>query len=280
MEHRRITHECLAALGAIVLLTLTGCAAPGPVLSPPVTVGATVATTPPPDAAGILFQVDPAPSRLVLTIAAFAAPTVTVFRDGTVYLLAEPGEEGSESRPPVIMTGRADPARLAAFVDELESWQPPSDDADFGFPQVTDLSPTRVRVNTVSRATVVDVYGLSSSFDDLVDGSERSRRVALRRLADLASALPGTGEPYLPSAVRAVDLGPAKAEPGAPDWTGPAVGSFAPQSFPGRGCARVDGSAGDLYVAARANASAVWNTPSGPRTIAVTPLVPGQPACP
>lgn len=227
----------------------------------------------------ILFQVDPAPSMLVLLIAAFTTPTVTVYRDGTVFRQAPGGGDRGLAHPPVVVTGAADADRLAAFVRDLQSWDLPAGPSEFGVPPVTDVPTTRVVVNAPPRAVTITVYGFQPAMDQYVSASARSHRQALRRLTVQAAALAEDERIIAPDAVRVVDVGQARPDAGAPDWAGPPVENLEPHGFRGIGCMIVRVSAGDLYRAALTNPSATWNTPSGPRTIAVSPLLPGQPAC-
>ena len=81
----------------------------------------------------------------------------------------------------------------------------------------------------------------------------RANRTALRHLVDQASALLPDGKPYVPLAVRAVDVGPADADSGAPDWPGPRLENFASGRFLGSGCLVIDESAVDLLRAAVTN---------------------------
>jgi hypothetical protein len=288
----------LAALAGTVVIALSGCAATLPAGAlPPGSVGLVAddtdppTTTPPPGGTptdgqdpgrrdgpdDVLFQVDPAPSFLVPLIAAFAAPTVTVYRDGTVVRQAP--DDGRPGRPPVLLTGRADRVRLAAFVAELGAWDEPEGRFAYGIPDVTDQPTTRVVVHAPDTAATVDVVGFQPSLDRYVDEAARANRAALRALVDQASALLPDGEPYVPDAVRVVDVGASGPDAGAPEWTGPPPEDFGPGRFLGLGCAVLLDPGGERYRAALANPSSVWITPSGPRTIAVTPLLPGQPSC-
>lgn len=281
------------AVAAIVAGTLAvSCSSDGSDPSPAAPTTTEPGATPtdagdvPPDPADqVVWQERSGGGLVPVSVVAAEVPTLTVYADGRVFR-ADREASTRYDHPVPFTSAKVSKAALAGFLDEVRASDLFTDDADFGRPAVTDLPTTSVSVHLDGETTTVDVYALEASFEEDLSDAQVDARNGLRDLLAAGAELAADAEPWVPTRVRATDLGPVEPDTSAaappPSWPGPPFATFA--EVPGAGgerCLVVEGPAApEVFDAAVANPGIAFASGDDVREVVVAALLPGDPGCP
>jgi hypothetical protein len=117
------------------------------------------------------------------------APEVLLFDDGRLVRLTS--DDGAVV--PAFEAAQLDESEVAAILDEAGAV---IDGPDVGFPNVTDLPTTTIRLTTDGDKGTLDVYALGFDDDQLTSDEQSARAAVTALLDDLATA--GDAEPFVP----------------------------------------------------------------------------------
>lgn len=255
--------------------------------------GAGTATpVPDPPAGQIVFQARSAGGGLTpIEFYLGNRPDVTIYGDGTAYVLRDEQGRGYPGRPLAFVRGAVAPDVLASLIRDAQR-SGLFDGADFGLAQVLDAGGVSVRFRPgAAGAHRVDVYALDiAEADKRLSLWQQANRVALRKFIERLERSVVLGDAQVPQAwvPDRVDVTePSTGEisdttdnaPTTP-WPGPPLDGLLRRTGTRPPCGVLSGAdARPVYAAARKHGTANWKFSDGRRVLVIRALLPGEPGC-
>jgi hypothetical protein len=215
-------------------------------------------------------------------------PSLTIYGDGTAYVMADLSQSQIGGAPWVLRKGRVPTPTLTRLAEDAAGSELFAG-ADFGTPQITDLGDTTLGFHpdrTPER--MASAYALQvTDADEHLTGTQATNRRALRTFIDRlqdAVALPDSPDRgrWTPDRVDVIERTGTSSGGAEPiPWPGPALPGLLTARSRFGGCGILSGpAAAKLYAAARAHDSTRWTVGGVEKAIIVRALLPGEKGCP